>query len=182
MATAPNSPLIEAGPHVFESEVRIARPVAEVYPLLDFADPRNAKRQLGEKVEAVAGQPETFTMVLSDLPDAVFTMQVTHAEPGREYAYTCVSSVKFGRAIHFHEHFVLEPMRGNKCRLKLRLAVTFEAPLDEDAFAVEAMMLSFSGSSALGKIKLHAEDGVEAVLAVMAHRNAIFADDDETCH
>lgn len=182
MATAPHSPLIEVGPHVFESEVRIARPVAEVYPLLDFADPRNAKRQLGEKVDAVPGQPETFTMVLSDLPDAVFTMEVTHAEPGREYAYTCVSSVKFGRAIHFHEHFVLEALRGNKCRLKLVMTVTFDAPLDEEAFAMESMMLSFAASSGLGKIKLHAEDGVDAVRAVMAHQNAIFADVDEACH
>ncbi len=171
MATAPEPPLVAAGPHTFENEVRIARPVAEVYPLLDLADPRHAKRQLGERVEAAPGEPTTFIMVVSELPDAVFSLQVTDEVPEREYAYTSVSSVKFGRAVHFHERYTLEPLRGNKCRLKLAMTVTFDGPLDDEAFAMESMMLSFGAASALGKLKLHAEDGVEAVRALIDWQN-----------
>ena len=176
MATAPEPPLVEAGPHTFESEVRIARPAAEVYPLLDLADPRHAKRQLGERVDAVPGEPGTFAMVLSELPDAVFTLEITRAVAAQEYAFSCVSSVTFGRAIHFHEHYVLKPLRRNKCSLKLAMTVTFDGPLDEETYAMEAMMLSYGAASARGKIKLHAEDGVEAVRALMAYQQGIFAD------
>lgn len=170
MAIAPETPLVVAGPHTFESEVRIARPAAEVYPLLDLDDPRHAKRQLGERVDAVPGQPGTFAMVLSELPDAVFTLEVTRAVPEQEFAFSCVSSVQFGRVIRLHEHYVLAPLRGKKCRLKLAMTVTFDVPLDDETFALESMMLTFGAASALGKIKLHAEDGVEAVRALMAQR------------
>ena len=51
------------------------------------------------------------------------------------------------------------------------MTVTFDAPLDEEAFAMESMMLSFAGASALGKLKLHAEDGVEAVRALIDWQN-----------
>jgi len=68
---------VSSGPHEFGAEIEIERPASEVYPLLDLADPRHAKRQLGDKVEAVAGQDGAFDMVVAELPDAVFRLIVT---------------------------------------------------------------------------------------------------------
>ena len=50
------------GPFEFEHETVIDRPAAEVYPLVDWADPRNAKRALGNKVEQVGSSPARFRM------------------------------------------------------------------------------------------------------------------------
>lgn len=72
------------------------RPASEVYPLLDLADPRHAKRQLGDRVQAVTGEPGMFTMVVSELPDAVFTLAVTAEKREREYAFSSVSEPTSG--------------------------------------------------------------------------------------
>ena len=51
-----NKKSVPAGPHAFHAETEIERSANEVYPLLDFGDPRNAKRQLGDTVRP-ASQP-----------------------------------------------------------------------------------------------------------------------------
>ncbi len=163
---------VPAGPHEFGAEVEIERPASEVYPLLDLADPRHAKRQLGDRVQAVPGQPGTFTLVVSELPDAVFTLVVTAEERDREYAFSCVSSVSFSRVARSHEHYLLEDMGKHGCRLILTQTIEFDGELSEDEYGMEAMMLTFAGFSALAKIKLHAEEGVEAVRAMSAAQMA----------
>ena len=57
------------GPVEFEFSVEIGSPASEVFPLIDWADPRNAKRQLGNTVEQLEGQSDRFEMVLNGLPD-----------------------------------------------------------------------------------------------------------------
>lgn len=52
------------------------------------------------------------------------------------------------------------------CRLILTQSIEFDRELSEDEYGMEAMMLTFAGFSALAKIKLHAEQGVEAVRAM----------------
>lgn len=152
-----------AGLHECVAEVEIDRPASEVYPLLDFADPRHANRQLGDRVEAVAGERDTFEMVISELPDAVFRLTVTARERDRLYAFSCVSSPTFGRVARSHEHYRLEDLGETGCRLILTNSAEFDGELDENEYGLEAMMLSFSSFSAIEKIKLHAEEGVEAV-------------------
>ncbi len=170
--------VVPAGPHEFGAEIEIERPASEVYPLLDLADPRHAKRQLGDRVQAVTGEAGTFTMVVSELPDAVFTLAVTAEKREREYAFSCVSEPTFGRVARSHEHYVLDDMGEQGCRLILTQTIEFDRELSEDEYGMEAMMLAFSGFSALAKIKLHAEEGVEAVKAMSKAQMAALDDFD----
>jgi len=48
-----------AGPFQYEHSIEIAKP-AEVYALLEWADPRHAQRALGNKVEPVGSAPVRF--------------------------------------------------------------------------------------------------------------------------
>jgi hypothetical protein len=156
---------VPPGPHAFGAEIEIDRPASEVYRLLDLADPLHAKRQLGDAVEAVAGEPGTFTLVVSELPDAVFTLTVTEAEPGRRYAFSCSSVPLFGRVVRSHEDYVLDDLSEDRCRLLLTNTAEFKGAITKEVYEVEAMMLTLAGFQAVTKIKLHAEEGIEAVRA-----------------
>ncbi|HLV07058.1 MAG TPA: hypothetical protein VKY80_05235 [Croceibacterium sp.] len=70
------------GPFQFEHSTAIAKPAAEVYALLDWADPRNAKSALGNKVEPVGSAPVRFRLWLDLVPGHGFGMIVTDAVPG----------------------------------------------------------------------------------------------------
>ena len=75
------------GPFAFGHSVEIERPAAEVYALLDWADPRNAKRALGNKVEQVGTDPDRYRMQLDMVPGHTFEMIVSEAVPGEVYAF-----------------------------------------------------------------------------------------------
>lgn len=156
---------VPSGPHEFKADVEIDRPARDVYRLIDLADSLYTRRQLGDKVNAVTGEPDTFTLVVSELPDAVFTVTVTAAEPCRHYAFSCRSAPLFGRVARSHEDYVLEDLGKDGCRLILTNTVEFKGALKNDAYASEAMMLTLASFNAIAKIKLHAEQGVEAVRA-----------------
>lgn len=154
---------IPTGPHEFGAEIEIERPASEVYPLLDFADPSNAKRELGDKVHAIAGAAGRFELTVSALPDAVFALAVTAEQVGREYAFSCVSTPTFGNVARSYERYVMEDLGDGCCKLILTNTVEFGGKLTEDEYQLEAMMLTFSCFSALAKLKIHAEQGAEAV-------------------
>lgn len=158
-----NKKSVPAGPHAFHAETEIERSANEVYPLLDFADPRNAKRQLGDTVRPASGKPGSFELEMGILPDAIFRLKVTRELPNREYGFDCASEPLFGRVVRSNEHYSLEDLGEGRCRLSLTNTVHFDGRLHEQEFAMEAMMLDFSGRSALAKFKLHAEQGAEAV-------------------
>ena len=163
---------VPAGPHRFGAEIDIELPASEVYPLLDLADPRHAKRQLGGKVEAVAGEPGRFDLAVSELPDALFALTVTAQEHDRCYAFSCVSTPRFGRVARSHEHYELEDLGNRDCRLVLTHTIEFDRALGEAEYGMEAMMLSLATFNAVAKIKVHAEEGVEAVRAMTAAQMA----------
>jgi hypothetical protein len=163
---------VPAGPHTFGAEIEIERSAREVYPLLDLADVRHARRQLGDKVETVAGEPGRFDLDVSELPDALFALTVTAQERDRCYAFSCVSTPRFGRVARSHEHYELEDLGDKGCRLVLTQTIEFDRALGEAEYGMEAMMLSIATFNAVAKIKVHAEEGVEAVRAMTAAQMA----------
>jgi hypothetical protein len=156
------------GPHDFVAEIEIERPASAVYPLLDLADPLFTKRQLGDQVKAVPGQPDTFHLVVKELPDVTFALKVTAAVPGSEFAFDCLSSQQLGRVARSHEHYHLEELGPELCRLVLTNTVEFAKPLRNFEAEEEAILLSIAGYNALAKIKVHAEHGTAAVEAMSA--------------
>ena len=154
------------GPYEFAGSVEIDRPVAEVYPLLDLADERYAKRQLGERVEEVAGRPGTYHMVIGEVPDLLFELTVTERVADESIGFDCTITPRVGRLATAHEHYRLEPCGADACRVELVNTVTFARDLRPSALEQETMMMTVALHNALAKLKLHAEGGVAAVRAV----------------
>ena len=153
------------GPVEFIVAVEIDRPAAEVYPLIDWADPRNAKRQLGHSIEPLGGDPARFRLIMTGMEDLRFEMTVIEAEQDRRYAFSTDITPPVGRLVESAEHYSLEPLGDDRCKLTLKTVATFQSGLDMDEFEEELMMMTMSCQRALVKYKLHAEQGVDAVKA-----------------
>jgi len=153
------------GPYEFTGAVDIDRPAAEVFPLLDLADARYAKRQLGERVDPVEGAPGIWHMVIGAVPDLLFELTVTDRVVDAWIAFNCTVTPQVGRLVVSHELYTLEQLGPDACRLGLVNTVTFAGELGANALREEGMMMTASVGNALAKLKLHAEGGVEAVRA-----------------
>ena len=158
------------GPFEFEHGTEIERPAAEVYAMIDWADPRNAKRALGNKVEQVGTAPDRYRLHLDLVPDHRFEMIVTEEVPGRSYAFENEITPSVGRLVSSHETYAIEPLGEGSCRLSLVISALFVGGLSAEDMAMEVMMMGTAGQNALAKLKIQAEQGVEAVHAVEAQQ------------
>ena len=165
------------GPCEFKHNIEIERPAAEVYALIDWSDPRNAKRALGNKVEQV--DADRFRLHLDLVPDHRFEMIVTYAVPGRSYAFDNEITPPVGRLVSSSETYTLEPLGEGSCRLDLAISAWFVGGMSSEDMAMEIMMMGTSGQNALAKLKIQAEQGVEAVHAVEAMQMDCFDDFDD---
>jgi hypothetical protein len=156
------------GPFEFGHSVAIERPAAEVYALLDWADARNAKRALGNKVEQVGRSPDRFRMTLDLVPGHVFEMIVTRAVPADTYAFENEITPPPGKLVSSHETYTIEPLDGASCVLTLLVSASFTGGLPDESLAMEVMMMTMACGNALEKLKVQAEQGVEAVHAIEA--------------
>ena len=154
------------GPYQFVGTIEIDRPVAEVFPLIDLADSRYAKRQLGERVEEVEGAPGTWHMTIGEVPDLLFELTLIERVVDAWVGFDCTITPPVGRLAVSHELYTLEPLGPDACRLELVNTVTFASKLRVSALQHETMMMTVAVHNALAKLKLHAEGGVAAVRAV----------------
>jgi hypothetical protein len=125
------------GPFEFGHTVDIERPAPDVYALVDWADPRNAKRALGNKVEQVGTSPDRYRMRLDLLPDHVFEMIVTEVVPGQIYAFKNESTPSVGKLVGSHETYRVEPLDEESCRLHLLVSASFVGGMSDRALARE---------------------------------------------
>lgn len=160
---------VPSGPIPFDFEVLIDRPAAEVYPLVDWADPRNAKRQLGHVVE---GNSPQFRLRMESMPDLHFTLHVTEERPGEVYAFTCDIQPRVGRLQSNTERYTFEAVNDQQCLLRLVNEVTFIDGMSIGEFEQELMMMSVATNDAIMKLKVMAEMGVDAAKSV---ENATFS-------
>ncbi len=154
------------GPVEFEAAIEIDRPASDVYGLLDWTDPRNAKRELGHRIEPIDGG--RFRLVLTDMPEHRFDMTIIEAVPDRSYAFSSDIQPRVGRLESDEEHYSLEPVGEERCRLKLLTVAEFQSGLSMKQFEQELAMMTLACQRALIKLKLHAEQGVDAVRALEA--------------
>lgn len=164
------------GPFEFEHCIEIDRPAAEVYALIDWADARNAKRALGNKVVQVGESPDRFRMLLDFVPGHVFEMIVTEAVPGRIYAFENEITPPPGRLVSSHETYSVEPLGEGACRLSLLVSASFIGGLSAETLVSEAILVSVSCENALAKLKIQAEEGVDAVHAIEAQQMDCFGE------
>ena len=157
--------LAPEGPYPFEIEGDIDASAAEVFALLDFADPRHALKARGATVEPVAGNGRRFLMKLPQVSDLDFHVDVIEAEAPNHYAYAIVVDPLVGRMAASTETWTVWDVPGGGCRVRLENAVTFQQGLREKDVPEEFAMVTMSLYKTVAKLKLQAEQGVEAVLA-----------------
>ena len=153
------------GPVQFEVAIEVERPASEVYPLIDWADPRNAKRQLGHNVETLGGGSGRFRLTLTEMPEHRFDMDVIEIVPGAKYAFSTDIVPRVGRLESSEEHYSFEPTGENRCMLRLVTVATFRKGLSMKQFEQELVMMTLACQRAVTKLKVHAESGVDAVQA-----------------
>ena len=162
--------LAPVGPHPFEIEGEIAASAADVFALIDFADPRNALKARGATITPVEGTGARFVMTLPQVPDLAFHIDVIESEAPNHYAYAIVIDPLVGRMAASTESYTVWDVPGGGCRVRLENAVTFQDGLLEKHVVEEFAMVTMALVNTMGKLKLHAEQGVEAVLAFEAQQ------------
>jgi uncharacterized protein YndB with AHSA1/START domain len=162
--------LAPVGPHPFEIEGDIAVSAAEVFALIDFADPRNAMVARGCTVEAVEGPGRRFLMRVPQVPDLDFHIDVIESEAPNHYAYAIVIDPLVGRMASATESYTVWDVPGGGCRVRFENAVTFQEGFRERDVIEEFARVTVASHNSLAKLKLQAEQGVEAVLALEAQQ------------
>jgi hypothetical protein len=151
------------GPVSFHAAVDVERPADAVYALIDWADARNAKRELGHRVEAVAGRTDLFQLELAEMPGTRFEMLVSEAEPNRSYRFATDIRPRVGRLEASEEHYRIEALGEGRCRLSLEVIATFAEGLSMWQYERELVLMTISCTRAVAKLKVHAEEGAGAV-------------------
>lgn len=162
--------LAPEGPVQFTMEMMIDCPAEEVYRLVDWADPKNAKVELGNTVAPAAGHPGRFRMHMPAMPDLSFEFDVTDAEPGVAYGFHCHVTPTVGRLDSSHELYRFESVDESECRLVLINTVHFLPGLTVKQMDEEVRRMSLACHNALVKLKVHAELGAATVSAIEAHQ------------
>ena len=151
------------GPIEFTAEVEIERPASHVFPLVDVSDPRFRHAQCGAVVKAVENTTDRFEMVAEEVEDAVFHFQIVErVVPNRLILEARIEPQLFALEKSIEET-VIEPVGDDTCRVKLITKATFDADLTDEEVAGEIAIMSEAVTGELEKIKVLAEDGIEAL-------------------
>lgn len=156
------------GPVKFTVAVEVDKPAADVYPLIDWADSRNAKRELGHGVELLSDDPKRFRLIMTEMPDHRFDMTILKEVTGQAYSFVTDIQPRVGRLESDEENYILEPLGPDRCKLTLVCNVEFIGGMTMDELENELMMMTMACQRALIKLKVHAEMGVEAVRSLEA--------------
>ncbi len=154
---------VPKGPVEFDAEIEVAASTEKFFALLDFADPRNAKRELGHSIIEQGGN--AYDLVMAFMPDAVFPITDIKRVPHSHYSYRCDIPEGFGALLFTRESYDIEPIDSDRCKVSMQVVGEFASELSMEEFAHEVAMLSLGCENALTKLQAHAEGGLEAVRA-----------------
>ena len=151
------------GPVAFEFEEEIAVPAQELFRIVDFADEKCWKRDVGT-VDKVG--ENKFVMRLDMLPDVDFAIGVLDVEQDTLYSYDCVSDPLMGNLERSIEGYQIDPTGEDSCHVTLVVMAEFREGLSKKEWDGEVQMMAMAVMNSLAKLKLHAEQGVEAIREV----------------
>lgn len=153
------------GPVAFQFSAEIDCPPGELYRIIDYADEKCWKRDVGSIDQTGAG---SYRMVLEMLPDVAFKLDVTEAEPGKSYVYDCTADPKIGRLIVTTESYDLEASESGGSNVTISVVAEFDADMTEQEWQQEVEMMALGVNNSLNKLKVHAEMGVEKIREIEA--------------
>ena len=151
------------GPVAFEFEDDIAVSARELYRIVDFADEKCWKRDVGT-VDQVG--EKKFVMRLDMLPDVAFNIGVLDTEPHAVYTYDCVADPLMGNLERSVEGYQIDPTGEDSCHVTLVVMAEFREGLTKKEWDGEVQMMAMAVMNSLAKLKIHAEQGLEAIRAV----------------
>ncbi|MEO0418881.1 MAG: hypothetical protein AAF249_08450 [Pseudomonadota bacterium] len=157
--------LIE-GPVEFTAEVEIDRPASEVFPLVDIADPRFKHAQMGAKVSAANGSDTVYELTLEEMDDVVFRFTVLERVAGERLKLEAVTDPQINALEKSIEIHAIEPINDTACRVTLNTIATFDPELSDEEVTGEIAMMNEAVMGDLEKLKVLAEDGLEALQAL----------------
>lgn len=160
-----NRPMIE-GPIEFEMEIEIERPSSDVFRLIDIADPEFAHKQRGASVTQLDESNDRFCLKLPEMDDLSFNFHVTDRVAGERHTAECIIEPRVGNLVKSVEEYSVKPKGEDACLLVLKMNATFDDNLSDEEVAGEIAMMSMAVQDDLVKLKVHAEEGVEAVAAL----------------
>jgi hypothetical protein len=154
------APPVPEGPAIIEAAEAIDYAADTLFGLLNFADARCWKHAVGRVETVSAGR---FRLHLDLVPEFVFTVVVSDAEPGRLYAFDTQITPRAGRITHAAERYEIAPIGAASCAVRLLTEAHFEAGMSRTEWLEEAALMDQAVHTTLAKLKLHAEYGADAV-------------------
>lgn len=156
--------LIE-NPVTFEAEVEIQKPASEVFALVDLANPKSQLAQQGADVKKHDGEEGRYTVALAEMDDVTFNFRVTERVEGAKHTLECVMEPQMFALVHSQETHTIEAKGESACRVTLKTVAKFDGALSDPEMAGEIAIMSEAVTRDLEKLKLLAEEGIEAVQA-----------------
>ncbi|MEM7664803.1 MAG: hypothetical protein AAF250_03025 [Pseudomonadota bacterium] len=160
-----NKPLIQ-GPIEFEAEIEIDRSASVVFPLLDLASPEFAHLQRGASVEALDGELQQYRLTIEAMEGVAFLYRVLDRVEGERHEAECVIEPRINDLLKAVERYEITARGADACHVKLTTIATFDESLSDEEVAGEIAMMSLAVNDDLHKLKVHAEEGPEAVAAM----------------
>ncbi|MEM9501742.1 MAG: hypothetical protein AAF941_07840 [Pseudomonadota bacterium] len=158
-------PLIE-GPIEFEAEVEIDKAAGAVFPLIDVASPDFAHLQRGASVQTVEGKAQHYCLTIEGMDDVAFLYHVLERVEGERHTAECVIEPRINDLIKAVESYEVEALSAESCKVRLTTVATFDESLSDEEVAGEIAMMSAAVHDDLFKLKVHAEEGADAVAAL----------------
>ena len=156
--------------HRFVVAAPVAAAAEEVYALLDWADERNQRRQMGDEVTALDDEGRRFRLVIRFMRDLQFDYEVEEALKPKLYSCICVPRPSVGHLERSHEHYEIEPLGEDRCVVTYTMTATFEPGLDAEDAAEVVRNMTVATHNTVAKLKANAQHGVGTVAAFHATR------------
>ena len=117
----------------------------------------------GNEIRRIAEDPKEFRLGYDRMPDHNFLFSVTDAVPDRLYAFSGKIVPPIGRRLESHEAYSIEQLTAASCKVSFVNKITHVSGLTEPELAEEIGRSSLAAANSLTKLKIQAEQGVEAV-------------------
>ena len=150
-----------AEPVHFEQTIRIAARPGDLFPLVDWGNQEHLWRQRGHRV--TQQEDGAYLLRISSLPGTRFEIRVVRDDRPNSYVYESVTTPMIGKLIGSHEEYRFEQLEGDLCRVTLAVDARFVPGLRPRVWRFEQEKMHISLHNALAKLKLMAEEGIEAV-------------------
>ncbi|RIV83867.1 hypothetical protein [Aurantiacibacter zhengii] len=156
-------------PVEIEMDAEIERSAQDVYAMVNFADSRHHKAEVG--VITRTGDA-TYEMVVDMLPDLTFTVRELEAVPNRSYSFESPLPTELGaRLMKTVESYRIESLGPDRCKVTATTLAHFH-PMKLKHYQEEITRIAVACNNSINKLKIHAEQGADTIREIEARQVA----------